>query len=108
MTGIKIVTTTVGSEADARELARVLVEKRLAACVQVGPIVSTYRWDGEIQTDNEWELSIKTAAAVLDDVTAWVEEHHPYDTPQLLVTAVEGGSKPYLEWVRDETRASNG
>jgi periplasmic divalent cation tolerance protein len=97
--------TTVGSEADARRLARGLVEARLAACVQVEPgLESHYRWLGKVQADAEWRLTAKTLPACLGPVQAWLAEHHPYELPQL-VWQVLCASPAYAAWVREEVSA---
>lgn len=103
MTEHAVVTTTTDSEAAAVALARGLVEARLAACVQVsGPVRSVYRWDGAVQDEQEWQLWVKTRAALVEQVTAWVHEHHGYDVPELLVLPATG-SEPYLRWLDEET-----
>lgn len=96
--------TTTGSAQDADRLARELVGRRLVACAQVlGPIRSTYRWEGEVQTEEEHLLVLKTRAALVDGVKAAVEDLHPYDVPELLVFDVADGSRAYLEWIDGET-----
>lgn len=99
------VITTTDSEDAAEALGRGLVEASLAACVQiVGPVLSLYRWDGQVQSDQEWQCWIKTAADRLDQVTAWIAEHHDYDVPEVVALPVTGGSGEYLAWVTAETR----
>jgi periplasmic divalent cation tolerance protein len=88
--------------ADAQRIAEALVERRLAACVNVVPAVaSTYRWEGAVQRDEEALLIIKTTSAALDAVEALLRELHPYDTFELLALDVAGGSAPYLAWLGD-------
>lgn len=92
--------TTTGSSQDAERLAHALVERRLVACAQVaGPIRSTYRWEGEVRTEEEHLVVLKTRAALVDGVKAAFAELHPYDVPELLVFDVSDGSRAYLEWV---------
>ncbi|UUX97159.1 divalent-cation tolerance protein CutA [Aquabacterium sp. J223] len=94
--------TTVGSEVDARRLAALLVERRLAACVQVSAIESVYRWQGAVQQDREWRLLAKTPEACRDAaLTAW-REAHPYDLPALWWQPVDAEPR-YAGWVADET-----
>lgn len=102
--GHVIVTTTAGSEAVARELAEGVIAARLGACAQIVPIVSVYRWDGEVRTDPEWRIEVKTAADRVDTLTAHLRDRHPYDVPEIVVVAVVGGSDEYLAWVTAETR----
>jgi periplasmic divalent cation tolerance protein len=100
------VLTTLASREDAAALARVVLERRAAACVQVlGPIESHYWWQGEIQTEQEWLCQIKTAAEVLDRLMALVKERHPYDVPEITATPIARGSEEYLRWVGAETQA---
>ncbi|WP_053208246.1 divalent-cation tolerance protein CutA [Jiangella muralis] len=98
-----IVTTTAGSEAVARELAAGVVVARLGACAQLVPITSVYRWDGEVRTEPEWRVEIKTTAARAEALTAHLLEVHPYDLPEIVVTPIVGGSEPYLTWVDAES-----
>jgi periplasmic divalent cation tolerance protein len=97
--------TTVGTAADARRLARALVERRLAACVQIEPgLASVYRWDGEICEDSEWRLTVKTAPERLAALQAYLGEAHPYKLPQLVWQRLPA-SAAYAAWVRQEVSA---
>lgn len=99
---IEVVTTTA-SRADAVRIAQQLVEQRLAACVQLsGPIVSTYRWQGKIETAEEWQCAVKTHAELYSQVEAAILAIHPYDTPEILATRIEHGSRDYLQWMAAE------
>ncbi len=99
------VTTTVGSQEEARRLARSVVEARLGACAQVvGPIVSTYWWRGRVETADEWMCVVKTADDRLDGLTEHIRANHPYETPEVVATPVVGGDPAYLRWVETETR----
>ncbi|WP_017599152.1 divalent-cation tolerance protein CutA [Nocardiopsis lucentensis] len=103
--GIVRVETTVDSREGAERVARSLIEHRLAACAQVsGPITSFYRWEGEVQTDEEWMVVAKTSADRVDGLTAHVVEVHPYDVPEVVAVPVTRGNASYLSWVGDETR----
>jgi len=94
------VTTTTETRADAQAIADALVERRLAACVQtIGPITSTYRWQGEIERAEEWLCLIKSRRDLYDALEAAILEMHPYDVPEILVTPVTGGSESYLDWL---------
>ena len=84
-------------------LARELVEARLAACVNILPATSVYRWEGEVQEDEEHLLVIKTRRTYIDDIRDLFDEKHPYDLPELISMEVEDGSAAYLNWIRDET-----
>ncbi|HEY1286171.1 MAG TPA: divalent-cation tolerance protein CutA [Solirubrobacterales bacterium] len=96
------VATTVGSMEEARRLAEALVDRRLAACVQVlGPIVSRYRWRGEVEEAEEWQCLAKTEAALYPEVEAAIRAAHSYDEPEILATPVVAGSEGYLGWVSE-------
>jgi periplasmic divalent cation tolerance protein len=98
---------TIDSEETARELGRLLVEQRAAACVQVwGPILSTYWWEGEIEDAQEWICLTKTEASQYDRLESLVKENHPYDVPEILAVPILAGNKEYLDWVKAETTHS--
>jgi periplasmic divalent cation tolerance protein len=99
------VATTTANRADARRIARALVDRHLAACVQiVGPIESTYRWQGKVETAREWLCLIKTTQARYRELTAAVEALHPYDTPEIIVLPIVAGSRRYLDWLAASVR----
>ena len=99
--------TTVDSAEGAQRLADSLVTARLVACAQVvGPIRSTYWWEGAATTDEEWLIVLKTAADRLDDVVAHLREVHPYDVPEVVAVPVVDGHPDYLRWVTTETRGT--
>jgi periplasmic divalent cation tolerance protein len=101
---VVLVLTTLGATADADAFARTLVEERLAACVNVLPLMSsTYRWKDAIERDDERQLLIKTTAGRVDALQARVRELHPYETPEFLVVQVADGSETYLRWVIEST-----
>jgi len=80
-------------------LAAALVEGRLAACVQLVPIVSHYRWEGEAARAEETLVLVKTTAARAPDVREFVDHHHPYDTPELIEVPIVSGLPDYLDWI---------
>ncbi|TDQ52939.1 divalent-cation tolerance protein CutA [Actinorugispora endophytica] len=91
--------------ASALELGDGAVRAGLAACAQVsGPVTSVYRWAGEVRTDEEWRLVLKTAGDRLAELTAHIADRHPYDVPEIVAVPVEGGHPEYLEWVTESTR----
>jgi len=94
---------TCRSVEEADRIADALVARRLAACVQQVPIRSTYRWEGEVQHDDEILLLVKTRAARFDDVASAVRELHSYDVPAITAVAIVRGSDDYLAWVDAET-----
>ena len=100
------ISTTVGNETDANNLARKLVESKLAACVQItGPIHSVYRWKGEICEEHEWRCTIKSLFNLVESVQACIRQYHPYETPEVLVLSVVVSSPAYELWVREQVAA---
>jgi periplasmic divalent cation tolerance protein len=100
-----IVSSTTDSEEAARTLAAGAVDAKLGACAQiVGPITSVYRWEGEVRTDQEWRVEIKTVADRVAALTEHIKANHSYDVPEIIATPIEGGSAEYLSWLVDETR----
>lgn len=88
----------------AREIASRLVADRLVACVNiVGPVVSVYRWKGEVNTDEESLLVIKSVEARVEAIEAALREVHPYEVFEFVCLPIEAGSKPYLDWIVDES-----
>jgi periplasmic divalent cation tolerance protein len=91
---------------EAERLGRALVGERLAACVNVVPGVrSIYRWEGEVQADDEVLLVIKTSETRVAELVGRVNELHSYDLPEVLALPAVGGSLAYLEWVTEESRS---
>jgi periplasmic divalent cation tolerance protein len=102
MTDKRIVLTTAASEEEAHKIARHLVERRLAACVNVVPqIASIYRWQGEVEEAREWLLIVKTTSAAFGEVRQAIAELHSYDVPECICLAVEDGAATYLEWIAE-------
>ena len=97
------VTTTLDDRAAAMGLAKQLVEKRLAACVQVNAVDSTYRWEGRLTVSAEHLLRAKTRAGGVDALIAFLENAHPYDLPEITVKAIGHASEAYAGWVVEET-----
>jgi periplasmic divalent cation tolerance protein len=104
MSDARIVLTTAGSQDEARKLAHALVERRLAACVNIVPqIESVYRWQGNVETATEWLLVIKTQAGCFERVRDAVKELHSYDLPECVMLEVAAGSSEYLQWLAENT-----
>jgi periplasmic divalent cation tolerance protein len=98
------VTTTDSREA-AEALSRSAVEARVAACAQVvGPMKSTYWWEGKVETAEEWYVGFKTTAERYPALEAHIREHHSYDVPEIVLMPIVAGNPAYLEWVTTETR----
>jgi len=99
---IQVITTTEKKE-DAEKIAVTLVERKLAACVQIlGPIVSTYRWKGAIETATEWQCVIKSREGLYPEIEKAIQTVHPYEVPEIIVVPIMAGSRDYLEWLQGE------
>jgi uncharacterized protein involved in tolerance to divalent cations len=99
-----LVWTTIGKTADGRGMASILVTERLAACVNVLPeMESFYRWKGQVETDHERQLIMKTTAARVPALRARVHDLHDYDVPEFIVIPIVGGNEAYLNWIREST-----
>ncbi len=100
------VVTTLPSREQADALAAQLVERRLAACVQcLGPITSTYRWQGAVEKGEEWLCVIKSLADAWPRLEQAIRELHPYEVPEILRMDVVAGNHDYLAWLRDAVAA---
>jgi len=100
MSGNAVVFCTAGSEAEASRIAGALVERRLAACVNVVPgISSTYRWEGAVRTDSEWLLIVKTRRDRFEDVRSAIRELHSYELPEIVMLDIAAGDPGYLAWI---------
>lgn len=99
-----VVWTTVGRTANCREMASILVNERLAACVNVlAEMESIYRWKGQVESDYERQLIMKTTAERVPALRDRVLELHDYEVPEFIVTPIVGGSEAYLDWIRQST-----
>ena len=101
-----LVLTTVPDNERTEALARTLVDERLAACVNLhAPMVSIYRWKGQVARDTERQLVIKTTRDRLPALEARLGELHLYELPEFVVISVDEGSAAYLGWVIEQTRS---
>jgi len=107
MTDRVVVLSTVGTPEDAERIARALVERGLAACVNVVPgVTSFYRWKGKIEKDEERLLVIKTRAERLPALQEALVSLHPYEVPEAIALSIEAGHEPYLRWLDESVNAS--
>jgi periplasmic divalent cation tolerance protein len=105
MTDIRVVLTTSGLLEEARTIAHSLVERQLAACVNIVPQVeSIYSWKGEVETATEFLLVIKTTAGAFDRVREALVELHSYEVPECIEISVTDGSEAYLNWIEESVR----
>ena len=99
-----LVVTSLPDRESAEKLAVLLIERRLAACVNIlAPCASVYRWQGEIQHDEEHPLLIKTVKERYAAVEASIRANHPYELPEIIAVPITTGLPAYLQWVESET-----
>jgi periplasmic divalent cation tolerance protein len=99
-----VITTTVESLDQARDLARQIVDSRLAACVHVSPVESVYRWKGAVESATEHLLAAKAPIKHADKLITFIRDRHTYDVPEIIVVPIAGGSDAYMAWLEQETR----
>lgn len=100
-----VVYVTVPNKELGKKLAGSIVKEKLAACVNLVPgVESVYEWQGEIQTDSEELLIIKTRESLLEALKEHVKANHEYDVPEVIAMPIVGGSPQYLEWLKNSTR----
>jgi len=99
--------STFPDESSAKRVAEVLVERKLAACVNIhGPVTSLYEWEGKLETGTEFAAFIKTRRELAARATDAARPLHPYSVPCFLILPIEGGNEDYLAWARDQTAKS--
>jgi periplasmic divalent cation tolerance protein len=103
-TPFAIVMTTCGDKPNAELIATHLVEARLSACVQIFPIESIYRWEGEVQHANEWMLFCKIKSNDYAKVEEAISAAHTYTNPEIVEVGIENGAQAYLAWIASATR----
>ena len=102
MTDKRMVLTAASSEEEARRIARHLIERRLAACVNIVPqVASIYRWRDKVEEAREWLLIVKTTAAAFGQVREAITELHSYEVPECICLTIEDGSPAYLQWIAE-------
>lgn len=100
----RLVFSTTNSIENAKQIAKIAVNERLAACCTILPnATSIYYWEGEVQEDVEYQMIFKTSIASLESLEARIKELHPYDVPEIVATEIEEGSEEYLQWISDST-----
>ena len=108
MTGRVIVVLVTVPRGKGRDIARRILEKRLAACINVSSVGSLYWWQGSIEEEEEDLLIIKTSSEKYSELERYVREIHPYKVPEIIAVEVEMGFEKYLGWVLSETNATKG
>lgn len=101
----RLIYITTRDEEEAKKIGRALVEEKLAACVNIHPIKSIYRWEGEIVEESEMAMFVKTKAALVDEVIKRVKELHSYEVPCIVSLPIEKGCPDYLKWIKDSTKS---
>ena len=99
-----IIITTIAGKEPAKKIARLLVENRLAACVQLLPIESVYLWKDKICEENESALLIKSKTTLFEKIKEAIKENHSYEIPQIIQIPITGGLPEYLKWIDDCTK----
>jgi periplasmic divalent cation tolerance protein len=100
-----VLLTTTATRAEAAKIANLLIDEKLAACVQLLPIESFYAWDGKTQNEAELLLLIKTRTALFEPAIARIKQVHPYTVPEIVGTQFLAGFKGYLDWIDESTAA---
>jgi len=103
-----LILSAASTHDEAGRIAEALVAERLAACVQLSPIESWYRWEGKIEHAPETRLHIKTTADRADQVRDRIRALHSYEVPEIVILPLGGGSAEYLEWIAEGVRSESG
>ncbi len=105
-TGYGIVLVTASSQQEAEAIAQALVQAQMAACVSLMPVQSIYTWQGNIHSEQEWQLVIKTNLAQFSTLEKKIRELHSYEVPEIIALPILAGSEPYLQWISDNVKTS--
>lgn len=95
---------TASSEQEAEAIAKALVEAQLAACVNIMPVHSIYTWSGQINSDREWQMIIKTKLTKFSTISAKIKELHSYEVPEIIALPILTGSESYLQWIAENVK----
>ena len=95
---------TTKDEEEAKRIGKTLVEEKLAACINIHPVKSIYRWGGGIEEEEETALLVKTKAELADEVIERVKELHSYEVPCIVSLPIEKGNPAYLKWIKESTK----
>jgi periplasmic divalent cation tolerance protein len=99
-----VVLITCPSQEEAERLSNKILSERLAACVNIiNGVHSLFHWQGQIESDQESLMIVKTRSLLLAQLKTFVQENHPYDVPEIIAVPIIGGSDDYLNWVKSET-----
>ena len=103
-TSYAVVLVTAGARQEAEAIAQALVEAQLAACVSIMPVHSIYTWQGKVNSEEEWQLMIKTNLAHFSALETKIRELHSYEVPEIIALPILAGSEPYLNWISEQVK----
>lgn len=103
-TGYGVVLVTASSREEGEAIAKALVEAQMAACVTIMPVHSIYTWQGQLISEQEWQLLIKTDLTQFPALEEKISELHSYEVPEIIALPISAGSKPYLQWISDNVK----
>lgn len=99
--GYGVVLVSASSQQEGEAIARALIESQLAACVTLMPVNSIYTWQGQVHSEPEWQMVIKTDLALFPRLEEKIRELHSYEVPEIIALPILAGSNPYLQWISD-------
>ena len=99
-----IVKTTFAKKKEAEEIAKKIIEKKLAACIQISEIESYYRWNNSVEKSNEYKVEIKTLDKNYKRIEELITKNHKYEIPEIISYKLNKGSKKYLNWIKQEVK----
>jgi len=99
-----IMLSTCSDLAEAKKMSRAIIEKRLAACVNIFPVHSIFRWKESIEESDEQLLVIKTSSTLFKKASECIKNLHSYEVPEIISIEMKQGSRPYLKWLKDSVR----
>jgi periplasmic divalent cation tolerance protein len=102
-----VVLATASSPEEAAKIASALVELKLAACVNICPIQSIYHWQDKVNTNQEWQLTIKTKLTYFPEIEEKIKQLHSYDVPEIIALPIVAGSEAYLSWISHSIKQVN-
>ena len=98
-----LIQTTCASRTEAKNIAKILIDEKLAACIQLSEVESFYTWNDEFCSDNEILVSIKTRKEYFEKIKSKIKEHHSYDVPEIIEIDITNSSKKYLKFIEENT-----
>jgi len=99
-----LILSTCTDVAEAKKIAKAIIEKKLAACVNIVPVHSIFRWKGSIEESDEQLLVVKTSSTLFEKVSEYIKNLHSYELPEVISLEIRQGSRPYLKWLQDSVR----